>query len=145
MSALLRVLQGGKLRANFPTSASTTYSRGQCIYLNSAGVLVKYDGTPSVTTGLALETCVSTTTGNPMNNTQTVVQGKTGSILLGEALVDDDNLSGVGISVNNTIYGRNDGNLTNTSGLGVCPLGKSVKDASSDGVARFQLRPDLTF
>lgn len=144
MSALLRILQSGKLRVNKLTSASTTYSRGQAVYLNSLGAIVKYDGTQNTNVGLGLENCVSTATGNPKNDTNTVVQGKTGSILLGEALVEDDNLSGVGIGVGDLVYARNDGNLTNVSGLGTWLLGKSTKDASSDGIAQFQMRPNLT-
>lgn len=143
MAGLLKVLQGGKLRVNKPTAASTTYSRGQAIFINSSGQLQKFAGLQGASVGLALENCVSAATGNPKNDTNVVVAGKTGSILLGEALVQSDNLSGVGISVGDTIYAQNDGNLTNVSGLAMWPMGKSTRDASSDGVAEFQMRPRL--
>lgn len=143
MSALLKVIQGGKLRVNRVVNASTTYSRGQAVYINSTGTLVKYDGIQGANVGLALETAVTTATGNPKNDTGVVVQGKTGSILLGEALVQDDNISGVGIAVGDSIYAASGGNLTNVSGLGTWRLGKSTRDASSDGVAEFQMRPDF--
>lgn len=144
MSALLRILQSGKLRVNKLTSASTTYSRGQAIYINSLGALVVYNGIQSANVGLALENCVSTSAGNPKNDTNVVVQGKTGSILLGEALVENDNISGVGIAVGDSIFATSGGNLSNVSGLGTWFIGKSTKDASSDGIAQFQMRPTIT-
>ncbi len=143
MAGLLKILQGGKLRWNAPTNSETTYVRGQAVYIAADGTLTKYDGTQAVSAGLALETCVSTTTGNPMANTQTVVAGKTGSILLGEAIVETDNLtSGTSFAVGDLVYAKNDGSI-GSSGLGTILLGRSIKNCASDWVARINMRAQI--
>ena len=143
MAGLLKILQGGKLRWNAKTAAATTYSRGQAIYIASDGTLTKYDGTQAAVVGLALETCVSAATGNPMANTQTVVAGKTGSILLGQAIVEDDNLTtGTTFAVGDLVYEASAATL-GSSGLGTHLLGRSIKNCASDWVARFNYRANI--
>lgn len=147
MAGFLDIKQGGRIRANFVTAAGQTWSRGQVLVINNAGQLELLNANNNVAgreLGLALETCVSPTTANVIQNTQTVIAGNTGSILLGEAVVVNDNLSGTGgwTAGVSKVYGQNGGNLSfnSTSGLQV---GVALNDPSSNGRLTFLFRPPV--
>lgn len=138
MAGMLNILQGGRIRANFPTDAGSTWSKGQAIIVSSRGQLEKLNGQSGVTVGLALENCVTTAAGNPRNDTSVVVQGQQGSILLGEALVETDNLSGTGgwTPGSSTVYAQVGGNFSynSTSGLSV---GRAMSNPVANGRLQF--------
>ncbi len=147
MAGFLDILHGGRIRANFPTAVGQTWSRGQVIVLRSTGnleLLGANNNVAGIAAGLALENCVSATTGNLIQNTATVIAGNTGSILLGEAVVVTDNLSGTGSWVpgSSKVYGQNGGNVsyTSTSGIGI---GICLSDPVADGRMKFLFVPPV--
>lgn len=147
MSGLLNIKQGGKIRYNLPIPLGQTWSRGQALIINSASSLELLSAGNNVAlrmVGLALENCVSAATGNVMQDTSTVLAGRTGGILLGEAIVETDNLSGTGswLPGVSTVYALNGGNFSysGTSGLAV---GKAISNPVSDGKLTFLYQPAM--
>jgi len=147
MSGLLNIKQGGKIRYNLPIPVSQSWLRGQAIVINSAASLEKLGANNRVAgilVGLALETCVLPATGNIIQDTNTVLAGRSGGILLGEAVVETDNLSGTGSWTPglSSVYAQEGGNFSysSTSGLSV---GKAISDPASNGRLTFLFRPPV--
>lgn len=147
MSNFLDIKQGGKIRFNLPTAAGQTWLRGQVLIINTSSQLERYGsaaGTPTaLTAGLALEQCVAVTTGNIIQNTNVVVAGQTGSILLGEAVVVNDNLSGTGgwVAGNSQVYTNANGDLTYTASSNLSGLGTCLVTPAANGRLTFAFRP----
>lgn len=147
MAGVLTIDQGGRIRANFPTDSSSTWSRGSIVALSPTGTLKPYAGEGNVLCGVALENCVTSAAGNPKNDSNVVVQGATGSVLLGEALVTTDALSGTGgwIAGVSQVYAQSGGLLTNTVSSGVTMLvGQATSNPAANGRLQFLFRPKLT-
>jgi len=141
--ANLQILQGGRIRGNFPVDSNSTYNQGSAIVVNSAGNLTQYNGSNDQLIGLAMETAVSSTVKNPTANTSIVTQGQVGSILLGEALVLDNQVSGTGgWSIGGTVYAQSGGLLTYTLTSGT-DIGRVTSIPASNGVLGFLYRPNI--
>lgn len=138
----LSILQGGRIRQNFPVDASSVYTQGSAIVINANGALTQYTG-PAGVVGLAMETAVSSTVKNPTANTSIVTQGQVGSILLGEATVTTNQLSGAGgWTIGGTVYAVPGGALSyvNISGT---DIGKAISNPASNGQLTLLFRPTV--
>lgn len=156
MSNFLDIKQGGRIRYNFVAAAGQTWLRGQVLCLNQTNdppqlqLVSAANIGASVFFGLALEQCVAVSTGNVIQNTNVVVAGMIASVLAGEAVVVNDNVSGTGnwVAGVSRVYGDANGNLTytkpdpsiNQSGLG---LGVCLRSPVSDGKLKFLFRPPV--
>lgn len=149
MAGILDIKQGGKIRANFPTAVGQTWLRGQVLVVNSVGALERLSTTnitSAQSAGLALEQCVAPGTGNSANviqNTNVVLAGQVGSILLGEATIVTDNISGTGgwIPGSTKVYGEpSSGNLTYTPTTNLSGLGTCIGSPASNGKLTFVFR-----
>jgi hypothetical protein len=163
MSNFLTIQQGGRIRYNAIAALPQTWSRGQCLTINSngqlellstnnlvysAGATGPVSGSVSQVLGIALEQCLASTSlqtgGNVIQNTAIVFGGNTGSILLGEAVVITDNLSGTGgwVPGLSNVYAQAGGNYSynSTSGLQV---GRALSNPASNGRLEFLFRPPL--
>jgi len=142
---MLEIKQGGRIRLNLPIVAGQTWNAGQAIVVNSAGALQKFSGQQGALVGLAFENCIAATPGNVANDTSTVISGKTGTILLSEAVVVSDQLSGTGAWVPGVspVYAQVTANLsyTATSGVGI---GQCITSPVNNGRMTWFYRPNLT-
>lgn len=139
----LSILQGGRIRQNFPVDASSVYAQGSAIIVNTNGALTQYVGQTGTVVGLAMETAVSSTVKNPTANTSIVTQGQVGSILLGEATVTTNQLSGAGgWTIGGTVYAVPGGALSyvNISGT---DIGKAISNPASNGQLTLLFRPTV--
>jgi hypothetical protein len=146
MAGLLTIEQGGRIRANLTADSSSTWSRGQLLSVNTSGNLVPATTSTKTVIGIALENCVTSAAGNPKNDTNVIVQGQPAGVLLGEAVVVTDNLSGTGgwTQGASTVYGDASSNLTYNQGG---PLVGTVLNCTpaADGKLRFLFRPNLAY
>lgn len=147
MAGLLDIKQGGKIRYNAPIPVGQTWSRGQFIVLNSIGSLEllasSHIGTVTLG-GMAMENAVSAATGNPKNDTSVAIAGQTGSVLLGEAVVITDNLSGTGgwVPGVSSVYAAAGGNYTYTATSGI-KCGTALSSPVANGRLKFLFRPTI--
>lgn len=147
MAGFLEIKYGGRIRYNATAAAGQTWQRGQAVTVNSSGQLALVSASnwnQFALTGPALEQCVATTTGNPMNNSSTVIAGQKASMLLSESVVVTDNLSGYGgwIPGKHKVYADTNGNYTYTSTSGI-QVGTALSDAASNGRLTFLYRPNV--
>ena len=153
MAGFLDIKQGGKIRANLVAATGETWLRGQVLAVNTSGQLQKLTTAlmgSAVSFGLAMEQCVAASTGNVIQNTAVVIAGQTASVLFGEAVVVNDNLSGTGgwVAGASRVYGQNGGDLTyvapgasiNQSGLN---LGVTLVAPAQNGRLTFLFRPTI--
>ena len=145
MAGFLDIKSGGKIRYNAPVPSTQTWLRGQFIVVNSAGSLELLSAgnlVSGILGGPALENAVLPSVGNPMNNTNVVLAGNIGSVLLSEAVVVTDNLSGTGgwVPGITSVYAAAGGNYTYTATSGL-KCGTALTSPVTNGKLKFLFRP----
>ena len=145
MAGFLDIKSGGRIRYNFVAAAGQTWNRGQVIVLNAQSQLEKLGANnynSGVFAGLALETLLAAGVDNIVQNTNVAVAGSTVSVLAGEAVVVNDNLSGTGgwVPGQSTVYGQIGGNLSYNSASGLA-LGKCLESPVASGLLKFAFKP----
>ena len=144
MAGFLDIKQGGKIRYNGTVPSEQTWSRGQFVVVNSGGaleLLAANNLVSGILGGPALENAVAAATGNPKNDSNVVIAGQTGSILLGEAVVVTDNLSGTGgwVPGISSVYAAAGGNYTYTAASGL-KCGTALASPVTNGRLKFLFR-----
>jgi len=152
MAGFLDIKQGGRIRYNAVAALGQTWSRGQVLVINSAEQLELLNSNNinlstsglanGQVAGLAMETCVAASTGNVVQNTLVVLAGNTGSVLLGEAVVVTDNLSGTGgwIAGASRVYAQAGGNVSYNAASGL-QVGVALSNPVSNGRLKFLFTP----
>jgi hypothetical protein len=152
MAGFLDIKQGGRIRYNAVAAIGQTWLRGQCVVINSNEQLELLGANNFVSGssigGPALEQCLSqgsqATGGNVIQNTAIVFAGNTGSVLLGEAVVITDNLSGTGgwTPGLSPVYAQIGGNYSYNSASGL-QVGRALRNPQASGKLEFLYIPPM--
>ncbi len=138
MGDLFRIKQAGDIRWSFPIVVdSTTYAPGNVMEIVSTSNVAQAQlgsGTTTRTWGFAIDpdprdSGTRVSSGGSINRTDGTPSGDMVSLLFGEAVIENDELtSGIVFAINDKIYQDGSGNLT-TNNSNAKELGRALSTA----------------